>query len=161
MILWTIFFLLILGYVVFRYFVIVFNNHVMLCHTLNYTYTRTLKPGFHILRPLEYSTFYRWSDDIQGTQVKLKNSFDLEPFQCVDAKNTLHSVQYHIEYTVTDPYKAVLTTKNALESVCKEFIRRVRGETCKYDEILKFEKEISEASLISDYGITIDKCYMK
>lgn len=160
--LWIIFFLILL-YFIFTSVCIVNSNHVVACHGTGYKFTRILKSGINILLPFESATFYKWSDQIYGYQIKLENTIELEPFDCCTMDNKIYSVKYTIDYRVSDPYKAIHSTRNALESTCLQFVRRVRHEVSKYSEILRHEKEISDQCIFDsqEYGISVIRCYMK
>lgn len=158
---WIIFFLILLY--LFSYVRVVSHNHVVVCHTFGYKFTRILKSGIHLLYPHEFATFYQWTNDIYGTQLKLINSYNIEAFECSTCDNKVIITDFTIFYKILDPYKAIFSTANALSAVVLQFKSRARNEIRKHSNILKFGDEIcSELCFTSeDYGIQIERVYIK
>lgn len=159
-----------------KHFVIVPQNHVLVCRTWSGGFSRILKEGLHIMNPLEYKSEHRWVYQSQEyNQRELRGTFlcvigdqiDIAPTECTTSDNVTLSVDTMIVFNVSDPQKATFVTNDPLNLLCQQVSKYIRNEVQKYEraKIQRFESDIAAtvcASIKDDwtptYGLELKSC---
>lgn len=110
-------------------------GYVMVTRTLNGQFSRILKEGYHVLRPLEYVARYTWTFPTQdfGTatvsgstlRVQGDETVDMVPFECETSDNVVVSVDTLLVWRVADPVAAMTRAHDPLNLLCQQVIAQV------------------------------------